>query len=196
MQNFLYKKQRETLNQLKPLIDGKGDIDPASFFKQFADGFRDSGACTGDLLIMLPGPKEAKGHAHLHIEERYSTTGQRDLIHYRYEICWQFARDISAAQDDYLRDSLIMLRRGVRFDHHPDVGDTNHPEYHWHPNGCSEFRLKSGKMSPLKTAIIAVMMFDREKLGKLTLPQIKNEIDTLYREIAVLPNDKCSPVRK
>jgi len=113
MQNFLFKKQREALDQLRGLVDGVADIPPASFFTQLDDGFRDSGACSSGLLIKLPGPKEALRRAHLHVEERYSTMNPQGLVHYRYEICWQFDRDISASQDDYLRDSLITLRRGV-----------------------------------------------------------------------------------
>jgi hypothetical protein len=187
MQSHLFKKQREALDHLKGLVDGVGDIDPASFFKQFNDGFRDSGACTGDVLIMLPGPKEANGRAHLHVEERYSTTGQHDLVYYRYEICWQFDRDISAAQDDYLRDSLITLRRGVRFDHHPGAQDRHHPNFHWHPNGCSEFRLESGQMTPLKTALVATIMFNHERLKTLTDARFTKALGELHKEISGLP---------
>ena len=184
MQAFLFKKQREVLDQLKGLVKGVADLDAASFFKQIDGGFRDSGACSG-LLIMLPGPTEATSRAHLHIEERYSTVGQHDLAYYRYEICWQFDRNISAAQDDYLRDSLITLRRGVRFDHHPDAQDAHHPKYHWHPNGCSEFLLESGRMSPLKTALVATMMFDREQIARLTDARFTNAIEELRKEIHV-----------
>ncbi|MFO0574304.1 MAG: hypothetical protein U1A78_09910 [Polyangia bacterium] len=187
MKNFLFKKQREALNQLQGLVDGVADIDPASFFTQFDDGFRDSGACASDLLIKLPGPKEASRRAHLHVEERYSTVNPHDLVHYRYEICWQFDRDISAAQDDYLRDSLITLRRGVRFDHHPGAQDAHHPKYHWHPNGCSEFRLESDRMSTLKTALVATIMFDRERLEKLTDARFTNSMAELRKAIPGLP---------
>ena len=187
MQKLLFRKRREALEQLKGLVDGVGDIDAASFFKALDDGFQDSGACASGLLILLPGPKEATGNAHLHIEERYSTSAPYDLVHYRYEICWQFDRDISASRDDYLRDSLITLRRGVRFDHHPGAQDVHHPEYHWHPNGCSEFRLESCQMSPLKTALLATMMFDRSRVEKLTDQRFTNAMDELRKAISGLP---------
>jgi hypothetical protein len=166
------------------------EIDRASFFEQFEEngdvGFRDPGACSGQV-VRLPGPKEANGDAHLHIEERYSTMSPYELTHYRYEICWKFERDISASQDDYLRDSLITLRRGVRFDHHPGAQDASHPQYHWHPNGCSEFRLGSGIMTPLKVAVLAVLMFDGERIPKLTSASCNNAITELRREISGLP---------
>jgi len=187
MQSLLFKKRREALDQLKGLVEGVGDVDAASFFKPLDDGFQDGGACASGLLIKLPGPKEATGGAHLHVEERYSTSAPHEIIHYRYEICWQFERDISAAQDDYLRDSLITLRRGVRFDHHPGAQDAHHPKFHWHPNGCSEFRLASGKMSPLKTALIAVLMFDRERVKMLTDARFTNALEELRKEIPGLP---------
>ena len=187
MQNFLFKKQREALDQLRGLVDGVADIPPASFFTQLDDGFRDSGACSSGLLIELPGPKEALRGAHLHVEERYSTMNPQGLVHYRYEICWQFDRDISASQDDYLRDSLITLRRGVRFDHHPGAQDAHHPKYHWHPNGCSEFRLESDQMSPLKTALVATMMFDRERIETLTDARFAKPMADLRKAIPGLP---------
>lgn len=47
MQSLLFKKQREALGQLKGLVEGVGDIDPISFFKQSSDGFRDDGPVVG-----------------------------------------------------------------------------------------------------------------------------------------------------
>lgn len=191
MQKVLWRHQSEAVRQLTDVV--AIDVDPTSFFEQFEVGgeigFRDRGACTGNLLVIPTGPKEATGSAHLHIEERYSPSAPHDLVHYRYEICWQFDRIIPAPQEDYLRDSLITLRRGVRFDHHPGAQDAHHPKYHWHPNGCSEFRLASGQMTPLKTALIAVMMFDRERLKALTDARFTNAVDELRREISGLPAD-------
>lgn len=187
MQGLLFKKKREALDQLKELVDGVGDLDAPSFFKSMSDGFQDSGKCVGGLLISVPGPKEAACGAHLHIEERYSPL-DHGLVHYRYEICWQVDRYISAAQDDYLRDSLITLRRGVRFDHHPGVQDAHHPTYHWHPNGCSEFRLASGQMSPLKTALLAVLMFDPDRVKSSTDPRVTKALEELRKELPGLPN--------
>lgn len=187
MKNFLFKKQREALDSLKGLVDDVDDIGPTSFFKQLDNGFRDSGSCNGGVLVTLPGPKEAARRAHLHIEERYSAKALNELVYYRYEICWHFDRDISAAQDDYLRDSLITLRRGVRFDHDRDAKDEYHPLYHWHPNGCSEFRLASDWMSPLKTALVATMMFDRGRVEKLTDTRFTKAMEELRKAIPGLP---------
>lgn len=198
MQKLLWKCQSQAVRQLKDVV--AIDVDAASFFKQFEDGgeigFRDGGACTGNLLVLPTGPKEATGSAHLHIEERYSPSAPHDLVRYRYEICWQFERIIPASREDYLRDSLITLRRGVRFDHHPGpqdahhpgVQDAHHPKYHWHPNGCSEFRLASGQMTPLKTALIAVLMFDRERVKTLTDARFTKALEDLRREIPGLPD--------
>ncbi len=144
---MLFKQQRQALRDLGAVLPDVNDLDPASFFETVEEqgevGFRNRD-CSGNV-ILLPGPKEAEYHAHLHVEERYSTGTGHDLTFYRYEICWSF--DIISPPNDYLRDSIVSLRRGVRFDHHPQRQDSDHPRYHWHPNGCSELRLKTGKMS-------------------------------------------------
>ena len=42
-------------------------------------------------------------------------------------------------------------------------------------------------MTPLKTALIAVLMFDRERAKTLTDPRFTNAFDALRKEIAGLP---------
>ena len=191
IQQLLFRHQRQALDQIAELVPEAHDLDPASFFEQFAypgeAGFRNQG-CSG-TGILLPGPKEAENRAHLHIEEHYDTRNPHVLKFYRYEICWSFDFVLTAPPNDHVRDSIIVLRRGVRFDHHPHFQDPHHPTYHWHPNGCSEFRLSTGEMSPLKVAIVASLMFDRARLNTLESTRITKAIEELRREIPCLPWD-------
>lgn len=82
MQNFtkfLYRKQREVIDQLKGLVDGVDDIGATSLFQQLDDGFQDRGCNGNNVLITLAGQKEATGGiAHLHIKERYATSPPQD----------------------------------------------------------------------------------------------------------------------
>ncbi|MCL2824149.1 MAG: hypothetical protein FWD57_09175, partial [Polyangiaceae bacterium] len=164
---FLRVKKAQVVKQLGELLPGVGSVAPEQWLMdlRWSDGlvgFRDQGKCSGNGIIPLPGPKESNRRAHFHIEEQYSVAPPHDLVFYRYEICWQFDCLGADQRADYLREYYFTLRRGVRFDHHPKVGGSDHPKYHWHPNGCSEFRLSTCMMTPLKTAIVATMMFDRK----------------------------------
>lgn len=189
MQKLLYKKQRETLQALAGILPHVRDLDSASFFVSLEApgevGFGNA-ACFGNV-ILLPGPKEGGEGTHLHVEERFSTEAGNLMQFYRYEICWSFERVLEAPRNDYIRDSIIGLRRGVRFDHHPKRQDRDHPLYHWHPNGCSELRLETGKMTPLKVALVAILMFDRERVESLDDPQVVKALSDLRSEIPGLP---------
>lgn len=182
------KIKREIINDIRGILPDAGDHDAASFFESVENnpgekGFRDRG-CMG-AIIMLPGPKEAACLSHLHIEERYSTT-TRELTFYRYEICWAYDPFIPEFRpDDYIREVLLQLRRGIRFDHHPKVGGTCHSAFHWHPNGCSEFRLATKKMTPLKTVLMACLMFSPDMCKSLT-GQALNALVELKKEIGGL----------
>jgi hypothetical protein len=189
LQQVLFKHQRLALSQITELASDVKDLEASTFFNHIEPtgkiGFKNED-CAG-TVIMLPGPKEANKQAHMHIEEHYDARSPHELKFYRYEICWSFDIVLPAPQNDYLRDSMITLRRGVRFDHHPQIQDPHHPPYHWHPNGCSELRLSTGKMSPLKVAIVAILMFDRGKLETANSACITNAINELRREMPSLP---------
>jgi len=193
MQQILFRHRRQTLNGLAVLVPAASDLDPASFLGEVRGqegeiGFSDPG-CASNLKIPLPGPDEAGRSAHLHIEQLYSTRPPNSISHYRFEICWCHDVVLPAPAGDYLRDSMLCLRRGVRFDHHPLTEELRHPQFHWHPNGCSEFRMVSGEMTALKTAAVAFLMFDPKALSDAcsTNQQVHNVVEQLYREMPGLP---------
>jgi len=161
--DLLSRRVRRIFNDLVDLGLVKSDWNPFDFLRIDSGPIHyeicDNG-CSGKV-IPVPGPQdEGNAKAHLHITEHYRIGDIGKIIKYRYEICWGYYID-KKVEGDYVRELLLELKRGIRFDYHPETGGKD-PKYHFHPNGCGDFRVETSEMEPKSVGLFAIYSFGDE----------------------------------
>ena len=115
---------------------------------------------------------------------RLDSVGKLVLASYRYCLRWYYDITVESnknLQDDYLHESIIMLKRSIRFDYHPNVDSSNTLELncHWHPNGCSEIKKATSLLEPIHAVAFGAKFFAPDIYGRLS-SSIKNVVDSIF----------------
>ena len=115
---------------------------------------------------------------------RLNSVGKPVTASYRYCLRWHY--DIiternNTLQDDYLQESMIILKRSIRFDYHPNIDSLNPLELnsHWHPNGCSEIKKETPMLEPIHAVAFGAKFFAPDIYGRFS-SDIRNIVDSIF----------------
>lgn len=109
------------------------------------------------------------------------STSKKDVAYYRYCLIWDYNIIHKEEQDDYFHESLITLKRSIRFDYHPHVQSPFEleKEPHWHPNGCSELKAKTEKLHPYEAIAFCAKFFSPDIFSKFS-EKLKERINNIF----------------
>ena len=108
-------------------------------------------------------------------------TKNKDIAYYRYCLSWYYDIIHQEEQDDYFHESIISLKRSIRFDFHPYVENLSplEKEPHWHPNGCSELKTKTEILEPFE-AVAFFSKFFAEDVFKGLDQNLQGKVNNIF----------------